>query len=184
MASLFTHALVGAAFGQAANSEQRKRPAFWAATVVCSMLPDVDVIGFPLGIRYGDLWGHRGMTHSLLFAAVTGGLVALFLAKTSAERWWLGLLLFVITASHGALDAMTNGGLGVAFFSPFDATRYFLPWRPIAVSPIRAGQFFSDRGLYVLWTEIIWVWGPALLVGAALRAKAKAWSRFAALRAG
>jgi hypothetical protein len=26
---------------------------------------------------------------------------------------------------------MTNGGLGVAFFSPFDNGRYFLPWRPI-----------------------------------------------------
>src|SRR6267378_8050335 len=42
---------------------------------------------------------------------------------------------FLATASHGLLDAMTNGGLGVAFFAPFCDTRYFLPWQPIVVSP-------------------------------------------------
>lgn len=35
-----------------------------------------------------------------------------------------------------ALLRLTDGGLGVAFFSPFDNKRYFLPWRPIRVSPI------------------------------------------------
>jgi hypothetical protein len=32
-----------------------------------------------------------------------------------------------VTASHGMLDAMTDGGLGVAFFAPFDNARYFFP---------------------------------------------------------
>jgi hypothetical protein len=27
-------------------------------------------------------------------------------------------VLFVVTASHGILDAMTDGGLGIAFFAP------------------------------------------------------------------
>jgi len=40
---------------------------------------------------------------------------------------------------------MTKGGLGVAFFSPFDNSRYFLPWRPIRVSPIAIHRFFSAR---------------------------------------
>jgi inner membrane protein len=69
-------------------------------------------------------------------------------------------VLFVITASHGFFDAMTNGGLGVAFFSPFDTRRYFLPWQPIPVSPIDAGRFFSAQGLYILRSEIISVWAP------------------------
>ncbi|MBZ5532454.1 MAG: metal-dependent hydrolase [Acidobacteriia bacterium] len=169
MATLFTHALVGAALGQAASPGLQKQPSFWATTIVCSMLPDVDVIGFSFGIHYGDLWGHRGMTHSLLFAAVVGGLLAWVLGKTARERWWLAVFLFLVTASHGALDAMTNGGLGIAFFSPFDTTRYFFPWRPIAVSPIGADAFFSVRGLHVLWTEICWLWGPTLLIGVGLR---------------
>jgi inner membrane protein len=29
---------------------------------------------------------------------------------------------------------MTDGGLGVAFFSPIDQNRYFLPIRPIRVA--------------------------------------------------
>ena len=64
---------------------------------------------------------------------------------------------------------MTDGGLGIAFFSPFDPTRYFLPWRPILVSPIGAG-FFSQRGAAVLWSELLWVWPAALALGVALYA--------------
>ena len=60
------------------------------------------------------------------------------------------LYFFLATASHGLLDAMTDGGLGVAFFSPFDNRRYFLPWTPIRVSPIGIEPFFTARGLEVL----------------------------------
>jgi inner membrane protein len=60
---------------------------------------------------------------------------------------------------------MTTGGLGVAFFSPFSNTRYFFPWRPIAVSPIGA-RFFSPRGFAVLLSEALWVWTPMLVAGA------------------
>ncbi len=70
MASLLTHAVVGAAFGQAGKQQWRRKPGFWLATILLSVLPDIDVIGFKLGVHYGDLWGHRGLTHSLLFAAV------------------------------------------------------------------------------------------------------------------
>jgi inner membrane protein len=58
--------------------------------------------------------------------------------------------------SHALLDACTNGGLGVAFFSPFDKRRFFFPWRPIEVSPI--GHL--DAG--VLVSELRWVWLPFL----------------------
>ena len=118
-----------------------------------------------MGIRYGDLWGHRGMTHSLVFAAVVAALMAFRLPSARGDRWKLILLLFIITASHGVLDAMTDGGLGVAFFSPFNPQRYFLPWTPIHVSPIGASGFFTVRGLDVIKSEIVWVWGPALILG-------------------
>jgi membrane-bound metal-dependent hydrolase YbcI (DUF457 family) len=96
------------------------------------MLPDIDVLGFWFGIHYGDFWGHRGFTHSLFFAGVivTLALVAgLPRALSGLSRGWLWLYFFLATASHGILDAMTNGGLGVAFFSPFDNT-LFLPLAP------------------------------------------------------
>jgi inner membrane protein len=49
----------------------------WVAGAVCSVLPDFDVVGFRFGIRYADFWGHRGFTHSLIFAALLAGAVAI-----------------------------------------------------------------------------------------------------------
>ena len=74
MPTLFSHALAATAMGQWCRQPQPRR--FWVWTVVCAMLPDVDVIGFPLGIRYDDMLGHRGLTHSLAFAALTGAVAA------------------------------------------------------------------------------------------------------------
>jgi inner membrane protein len=69
-----------------------------------------------------------------------------------------------LSASHGLLDAFTNGGLGIALLSPFNDTRYFFPWSPIMVSPIGVEAFVSKWGLMVIKTEMIWIWLPSLLV--------------------
>src|SRR5260221_12822165 len=110
MASLFTHAFVGAALGQAGDRDLRKDWRFWCAGIACSMLPDIDSIGFHMGVPYGALWGHRGMTHSLLFAALIAVFGAAMLQRGdrnhSQSYWKTALLLFAITASHGMLDAM------------------------------------------------------------------------------
>jgi inner membrane protein len=74
------------------------------------------------------------------------------------------LYFFLATASHGLFDAMTDCGLGVAFFAPFDNHRYFLPWTPIRVSPIGVTRFFTARGFAVLQTEFLWIWLPAMLL--------------------
>jgi inner membrane protein len=129
------------------------------------MLPDVDVIAFEFGIPYSHMFGHRGFTHSIAFAALVAGIVwGLLRSDTDAPiggfRIWL--FLFFATVSHAALDAMTSGGLGVAFFSPFSNQRYFFEWRPIRVAPIGVGRFFSDRGVAVLKSEFLWVWLPSL----------------------
>jgi len=168
MATLLTHALWGVALGQAAGRAVRRDARFWCAAVLCSALPDVDVIGFGFGIHYGDLWGHRGLTHSLIFAALTGIVAGVLLGDSARERRALAALLFLITASHGVLDAMTDGGLGVAFFSPFDTRRYFLPWRPIRVAPLGLYAAVSGRWLSVLESEARSVWLPALLLGVLL----------------
>jgi inner membrane protein len=76
----------------------------------------------------------------------------------------LWLYLFLAMASHGLLDALTNGGLGIALFAPFDNSRYFFPVTPIQVSPIGIRSFLRDRGFSVLASEVPWVWLPSLLL--------------------
>lgn len=136
-----------------------------ATGVILAMLPDADVVGFGLGIDYADSWGHRGGSHSPVFAAVT----ALFAtALLRPERYGVAAaFLFVSMASHGLLDMLTNGGLGVAIYWPFEAARHFAPLTPIAVSPIGLSDFISARGIKVLYSEAIWIWIPLTLIAAA-----------------
>ena len=171
MASAFAHALVALAMGKTIkNRELGWRELGLGA--FCSVLPDFDVMGFYFGIQYGDLWGHRGMTHSILFAVLlAGGLVALwYRGRPATAMAGLYLYFFFCTLSHGVLDAMTDGGLGVAFFSPFDTTRYFFPLRPGLVSPIGISEFFSAYGVRVLANEVVWIWLPSCALFVVLRA--------------
>jgi inner membrane protein len=167
MASAISHAVAALSIGTCFyRPEIPKR--IWLAGVVCSVIPDLDVIGFRFGIRYGDFWGHRGFTHSLVFAALLAVVVTVVMFRRGVSeigRWAILAYLFLATTSHGVLDAMTNGGLGVAFFSPFDNRRFFLPWRPILVSPISVTRFFSPRGYAILRSELLWIWLPAMLFG-------------------
>jgi inner membrane protein len=131
----------------------------------CSIIPDLDVIGFRFGIRYSDMLGHRGFTHSFLFAALLALLlVAAFFRDHAGGFWMIFLFLFASTLSHTLLDMLTNGGLGVALFAPFSNERYFFPWTPIEVSPIGIGNFFSRRGAEVIISELKWVWLPSGVV--------------------
>lgn len=146
MPTIFTHPAVAIAL----------RPRHLLAASLLTILPDVDVVAFRLGIPYGSTFGHRGFTHSLLFAAVAAAIATVALR---ADRRTFALF-FICAASHGLLDAMTDGGRGIAFFSPFSNHRYFLPWRPIRVSPI------GGIDIRVLWSEVRWVWLPAMAVAA------------------
>jgi inner membrane protein len=166
MASAFSHAVAALSLGTCFYRPQTSK-LVWIAGAVFAVIPDLDAIGFRFGIHYGDFWGHRGFTHSLFFAALLAGVTAATLSrreKVGIGRNALFAYLFLATASHGLLDAMTNGGLGIALFSPFNNSRYFLPWRPIRVSPIAIHIFFSTRGYDVLRSELLWIWAPAILL--------------------
>jgi inner membrane protein len=71
--------------------------------------------------------------------------------------------LFLATASHGVLDAMTNGGLGVAFFSPFD-NRVIPAVETRSRFTNRHYALFTPRGLAILQSELLWIWFPAILL--------------------
>ena len=169
MASAFSHAVAGLAMG--ALFWRPGVPArYWVAGAVVAALPDVDVVGFRLGVPYGGVLGHRGITHSLAFAALLSAVVVAAVFPSGAgpvPRTELWLYLCLATASHGALDALTNGGGGIAFFAPFHNARYFFPWSPIEVSPLGVRAFFTARGARVLANELVWVWLPSLLLAAA-----------------
>ncbi len=167
MPTTFTHLFAAGALGKAYTAE--KMPTrFWVLAAVCSVIPDIDVIGYYYGIRYQDLLGHRGFFHSLIFAALLGLLVvstAFPAVRRFSRAWWnIVVFFFLITASHGILDSMTDKGMGVGFFVPFDDTRYFMPWRPIVASPMRISRFFSVMGLEALVEEIVWIWTPLLAI--------------------
>lgn len=169
MPTILTHAVAGVAIAQVFAPCSRRAEISWFAAG-CAMLPDADVIGFFFGIRYGDLFGHRGITHSLLFAGLLAATITLWLRnKALGGDLRVFAALFVATASHGILDAFTNGGLGVAFFAPFDPARYFFPARPILVSPLNAGAFLTRRGISVLLSEMTWVWPPSIAAFLAAR---------------
>jgi len=141
----------------------------WLAGAACAVLPDVDVVAFSLGLPYGHLLAHRGVTHSLAFAALLAAVVAAALfpeVQDRAGRARLWTYLFLATASHGVLDAMTDGGSGIAFLAPFDGTRYFLPWRPIEVSPIGLRPFLEGHAGSVLVSEAWWVLLPSAVLAA------------------
>ena len=163
MATILTHAIVSAALAPIGPAEvPRRRLVF--ALVVLAVLPDLDVLAFKLGIPYEHPFGHRGFSHSLLFAALISWIVACFefssVARYSRTWWRLWVVLIVGTASHGFLDALTNGGLGVGFLLPFSAHRFFFPIQPLVVSPIGLDSILDGPMISVFLSEIVYIWIP------------------------
>jgi inner membrane protein len=161
--TILTHPAVPLAIGLGLGSAVIPARLLLAGIVVC-VLPDFDVIAFHLGLPYAHDLGHRGASHSFLFATAIAllGATAFHFFRASLSRTFS--FLFLAAASHGILDAFTNGGLGIAFFWPFSATRYFAPMQVIEVSPLSLSRIFSARFAEVLFSELLWVWLPCLLL--------------------
>jgi inner membrane protein len=140
------------------------------AGVAVSLIPDLDILAFRYGISYASNFGHRGFSHSLLFAAALALLGACAFRYFQASFVRVFVFLFLAAVSHGILDAFTNGGLGIAFLWPFTPERYFAPVQVIQVAPIGISRFLSPRGVTVLISEILWVWIPCITIGISLYA--------------
>lgn len=171
MPTVMTHALVGWGLARATRAVRppedplARRCESLAAAL--AMAPDLDVIAFSVGIPYAHPLGHRGLSHSLAvgIALGLGTWILLWLAlrllprpdlegpKPSPGACDLGVLCLA-ACSHGVLDMLTDGGLGVALFAPFDHARLFFPVTPVPVSPIGLVHFFAD-GLPVLAWEFV-----------------------------
>src|SRR3954452_14941151 len=116
------HVAVGLAAGRAwAGNQGTVKRLRWAmfGFSVLSLFPDADVISFALGISYDEPWGHRGATHSIVFALLLA-LVTLGVAQAlKLPKGRTFLVAAIVAVSHGLLDCLTNGGLGCALAWPF-----------------------------------------------------------------
>lgn len=160
MASLFGHSIVGYTLSKIISNNNSKLLLLFA--IVSTILPDIDVLAFNFGIPYEAPFGHRGFTHSILFAVLWATFLMLIFRKLNKLIWWI--VIFLSTISHGILDAMTSGGRGVGFFVPFYNERYFFPFRDIVVSPIGIERFFSERGMRVIFSELKYVILPCFII--------------------
>ena len=164
MPTVFAHALAASALSRGAGRDVSLRLTLVAA--LCAVAPDVDVIAFSFGIPYEHPFGPRGASHSLVAAAALASVLTPLLFRDAGRRGAVWAVLFLATASHGLLDMLTSGGLGVALAWPLTAERFFFPVRPIRVSPIGAA-FFSSRGLATVVSELVWIGLPSAALLAA-----------------
>lgn len=168
MPTLLAHSAVPLALGLGLGRTAVPRPLV-AAGVAAAVLPDLDVVAFRFGVPYADQLGHRGMSHSLAFALLVALLGALALRRWGVPMGTSLWFLFVAGGSHGLLDMLTTGGLGVALLWPWTAERFFAPVQVIRVSPLAPRYFLTARGLAVLVSELAWVWLPAVATAVAIR---------------
>ncbi len=133
----------------------------WLA-IFSTIMPDFDVIGFKFGIPYAHPLGHRGFTHSIVFALVWALILMFAFGRKNKLIWFL--VIFLSTISHGILDAMTSGGEGVGFLIPFNNNRFFFSFRDIVVSPLGIKNFFSKWGAQVIFSEIKYVILPCFFI--------------------
>ena len=164
MPSLITHPIVAVAIGCCFPPDAVPRR-FWIAGAIVACLPDADVAWHGYGIQHASMLAHRGITHSVFAVVVVsvatiGALYGLRRMLPPFDPRLTFLYLLLAMGSHGVLDAMTNGGPGIAFLAPFSAKRVFFPFRPIQVSPLSVSAFFAGRAWAILRSEALWVWLP------------------------
>jgi inner membrane protein len=130
----------------------------WASLIgfaTLAMLPDLDVLPVELGVPDAGIWGHRGVSHTPLFALLAGVLAALLASRWKRPAWRLGLAVALAVASHCVLDALAQDGRGMMFLWPLSTTRFHFLWRPIPDAP-RGLAYFRGIGLRHFVVELIY----------------------------
>lgn len=161
MPTIISHAAIPLALGVALGAKRVPRRLLLVG-MLASMMPDLDVAAFRLGVEYANQFGHRGATHSIAFALILGGLAALLAPSLRAKRWVAAAFVFIACLSHPLLDMCTTGGLGAALWWPFSDQRLFFPAQFIKVSPLTMDRFLGPAGMTVIRSEFLWIWLPCL----------------------
>jgi membrane-bound metal-dependent hydrolase YbcI (DUF457 family) len=151
VSSVIGHSLVGAICARLHRGLDEAAHPRWliAATVLLSVLPDVDVVLYIL-FRPEGMAPHRGFTHSITFvaaAALIGGIATAKFFATSRGK--LFAVFFAAGISHLVLDAAMGLGAPIAFFWPLSSHAFLAP-----ISLVPAAYYStSTRGLLALLTH-------------------------------
>jgi inner membrane protein len=152
----FGHVAVGLVSGRlhAESSGRRAWPSLLGFGVL-AMLPDFDVLPVELGVPDAGIWGHRGVSHTPLFALLAGVVAAVLLWRKLPDAWRFGLAVAMAVGTHCLLDALAQDGRGMMFFWPLTAARYHFLWRPIPDAP-RGLAYFTGIGLRHFAIELVY----------------------------
>lgn len=118
-----THGIVGLAIAAVAGEPAAINNPYAIGCMLGAIIPDGDIIMQIKG-HYSYLKSHRGVSHSLPFAFLYGGVIALILSFLFPGAIFLKLFLYSIVGclSHLALD-ITNS-YGAKIFWPFFNKKY------------------------------------------------------------
>ena len=166
MPTVLTHAALPlvAAWG---SGPARIPPRLALAGAVLALAPDLDVLGRAFAVPHYAMLGHRGISHSLLFALALACLAVPLMP--AGRRLWAVLFLFAAAASHGLADMFTHGSKGIMLWWPLSDTRYGWPLQPIEASGILVRSIANGSLPGILLAELVWLVLPALLFAALYR---------------
>lgn len=142
-----TQAALGAAMGEAVLGKRLgNRALAWGAFF--GIAPDLDVVLNPLLDTAGDLWWHRGPSHSLIVMV----LMSLALARPLVHLWKrekvtrarAGTFVFLVWSTHVLIDCFNAYGTSVLW--------------PFAERRVSFNQMFVIDPLYTLPLLVCLVW--------------------------
>lgn len=169
MPTVVTHALLPLIAATAVPKAKISRRLI-AAGMAAAALPDADVIGsFFLGVPHTNQFGHRGATHTFLFAVVVGLTATLGATRLRASRLAVFAFVFLSAVSHLVTDMLTDGGKGLMLFWPVDKDRFHFLFRPVEVAPIGLQAVYSGKIVSILVSEALWLLIPALVLALIVR---------------
>jgi inner membrane protein len=162
--TIFSHALlplIGAvALPNAGLSKQ-----LVIAGMIAAVLPDADVItGRLFEIPHTHDFGHRGATHTFVFAILIACAALLRAQMLRARPAVAFLFVALATLSHPLADMLTEGGKGIMILWPFEDARFKFFAHPIEASPVGLKAFESGIIWQVLASEALWLLLPAMFV--------------------
>lgn len=167
------HVAVGMACGRAYSDDPRTMRRAMLAFSAISLWPDLDYIGFVLGVPYGHSLGHRGFTHSILLAGFVGLVAYVYARRNGLAPARTAIFSAVVAVSHPLLDITTfGGGYGCALLWPLSDARFWSPVRLIPVAPLGL-RLLSARGMMVMGTELL-LFAPFFLFALIPRKRPKA----------
>lgn len=126
MSSFLAHGLAGLTVAKALQGPARL-PGGWRSAALgfaVGVAADLDVLA---AMAWPGLTGHRGPSHSLVFAAAISLLFALALTRRGRPPWrpWAGL--FLAAATHPLLDWLMACGPPVPWLWPFSDRGWLSP---------------------------------------------------------